>query len=375
VDDNVWITRFGAGDSAAGGTGVRIAVKDNIDVAGVVTTCACPAHAEGRAAAEADAGCLSGARAAGAFVVGKTNLHELAYGTSGINPFFGTPTNPLDGRRIPGGSSSGSAVAVATGQADVALGTDTGGSVRIPAACCGVVGLKTTHGRIPLAGVWPLATSLDTVGPLARDVDGALLGMQLLEPGFVEAELDERLVVGRLRPESEAAVDAAVDAALVAAGFEVREMSLPSFSAAREAGGTLLGYESWLVNGHLVGKEGISVAERIAGGADVSIDDLATVGDTAVRWLAELDEAFETVDLLALPTLPILPPYVAEGLDTEPLGRHTMPVNLAGLPAIALPAPTGGVLPASLQLVAPAYAEDLLIAAARLVERAVADRS
>src|SRR5438477_238731 len=139
-------------------------------------------------------------------IVGKANLHELAYGVSGVNGWFGTPVNPLDPGLVPGGSSSGSAVAVATDVADVALGSDTGGSVRIPAACCGITGLKTTHGRISLEGVWPLAPSLDTIGPLARDVAGLTLGMQLLEPGFTPAAAPARRI-GRLRtaarPETE----------------------------------------------------------------------------------------------------------------------------------------------------------------------------
>ena len=134
--------------------------------------------------ASADAALLAGTRAAGARIVGKANLHELAFGTSGVNPWAGTPENPLDPRRIPGGSSSGSAVAVATDLADVAIGSDTGGSIRVPAAFCGVSGLKTTFGRIPLDGVWPLARSLDTAGPMAVDVAGLTTMMQLLEPGF-----------------------------------------------------------------------------------------------------------------------------------------------------------------------------------------------
>src|SRR4051812_11778770 len=155
---------------------------------GLPTTGGCRALERRATPATKDAECLQEIRrreAAGeAWIVGKTNLHELAYGVTGVNEWFGTPTNPLDPRRLPGGSSSGSAVAVAVGDADVALGSDTGGSVRIPAGCCGIAGLKTTHGRIPLDGVWPLAPSLDTVGPMARDVAGLVLGMQLLEPAF-----------------------------------------------------------------------------------------------------------------------------------------------------------------------------------------------
>jgi amidase len=365
MDDHVWITRLDPP-----GDGVRLAVKDNIDVAGVVTTCACPAYAAGRAAAERDAPCLAGARAAGARIIGKTNMHELAYGAAGVNRFYGTAVNPLDPLRIPGGSSSGSAVAVATGQADVAFGTDTGGSVRIPAACCGVVGLKTTFGRLPVDGVWPLAPSLDTVGPLGRDVAAVLLGMQLLEPGFVEAEAAPR-VVGRLRPASDGVIDAAVDAALAAAGFDVREVELPSFLPARRAGDELLSYEAWLVDRHLVGRDGIDVGERIADGARLTIDDVRAAAAIGAQWLHELADVFERVDLLALPTLPVFPPYLEGFRPMEALARHTMPFNVAGLPAIAVPVPSSGSLPASVQLAAPAYGEDLLVAAARVVERAV----
>src|SRR6202012_489929 len=124
--------------------------------------------------AEADAPCLAGLRAAvdagEARIVGKTNLDELAVAAAGVNPWFGTPRNPLDPTRIPGGSSSGSAVAVAAGEAEVGIGSDTGGSVRIPSACCGTVGLKTTIGRVSTAGVVPLSQSLDTIGPIGADV-------------------------------------------------------------------------------------------------------------------------------------------------------------------------------------------------------------
>src|SRR5438094_7098542 len=160
------------------GSGPRLAVKDLIDVEGVPTTAGSRAVERGAKPADADAPCLRGARAAGARIVGKANLHELAMLPFGTNPWFGTPVNPLDPALIPGGSSSGSAVAVATDEADVALGSDTGGSVRVPAACCGVAGLKTTHGRISVDGVYPLAPSLDTVGPIAGKGPGPGLGMQ-----------------------------------------------------------------------------------------------------------------------------------------------------------------------------------------------------
>src|ERR1700757_3651429 len=139
-----FITRLSRHDG-----GIRLAVKDLIDIEGVPTTVGSRAVALAAAPAERDAQCMAGARAAAVTIVGKVNLHELAFGASGVNQYFGTPVNPLDHDRVPGGSSSGSAVAVAAGEADIAYGSDTGGSIRIPAACCGVAGLKTTWGRIP----------------------------------------------------------------------------------------------------------------------------------------------------------------------------------------------------------------------------------
>ena len=210
------------------GGGLRLAVKDLIDLAGVPTTAGSRALAETAVPADADAPCMAGARAAGVAIVGKVNLHELAFGASGVNHYFGTPVNPLDPERVPGGSSSGSAVAVADGDADIAYGSDTGGSIRIPSAFCGITGLKTTHGRVSLERVWPLAPSLDTVGPMARDIAGVVAGMALLEPGFT---LDARPAarVGRIRPagvDVDPVIDAAVDAALTRCGAEVDRKSV-----------------------------------------------------------------------------------------------------------------------------------------------------
>ena len=162
---------------------------------GVPTTAGCRAVADLAQPATPTPPASPGA-AAGARIVGRTNLHELALGVTGVNPWFGTPVNPLDPGRVPGGSSSGSAVAVATGEAEVAFGSDTGGSVRIPAACCGIAALKTTWGRVSVEGVWPLAPSFDTVGPMARDVRGLVTGMELLEPGFRVASTVPRRVAG-----------------------------------------------------------------------------------------------------------------------------------------------------------------------------------
>ena len=201
--------------------------------------------------------------------VGKTNLHELAYGITGVNEAFGTPVNPLDPRRVPGGSSSGSATAVAAGEADVAYGTDTGGSIRIPAACCGIAGLKTTWGRISLDGVRPLAPSLDTVGPMAADVDGLIAGMALLEPGFAVAA-DAPRTVGRLAIDADPVVDAAVDDALRAAGFAVQRITIPELQDVIAASAALLDAQAWATNAALFGRAadriGANVRDRLRAG-------------------------------------------------------------------------------------------------------------
>ena len=239
---------------------------------GVPTTAGCRAVAEEAEPAAADAACLAGARAAGAVIVGRTNLHEFALGVTGINPWYGTPENPLDPRLVPGGSSSGSAVAVATGEADVAFGSDTGGSVRIPAACCGTAGLKTTWGRVPLDGVWPLSPSFDTVGPMARDVAGVVLGMQLLEPGFEVGDA-AGIRVGRLRVDAHPAIEAAIDVALRTSEWPVTDIDEPSWDGVTAAAGILLVSEAWETDHELVarnpGKVGSDVVNRLTLGADL----------------------------------------------------------------------------------------------------------
>ena len=359
-----------------GGGGVRVAVKDLIYVAGLPTTAGCRAVARAAEPAAVDATCLAGLRAAveagEARIVGKTNLDELAAGASGVNPWYGTPRNPLDPERIPGGSSSGSAVAVAAGEAELAIGTDTGGSVRIPAACCGVTGLKTTWGRIPREGVYPLSQSLDCVGPLARDVAGAVAGMRLLEPGFEPAATPAR-VVGRVRvPDVDPVIDAAVDAALASAELEVVEVELPGWGPAFEAALGVLLPEAWRNNRHLIEEApedvGEVVVRQISLGADYVAAEQAA-RETQRAWQTELGAAFERVELLACPTLAGFALPLAEFEAVAGITR-TMELNLAGVPALAQPVRTEGRLPASLQLFGPHDSEELLVATGAVVEAA-----
>jgi amidase len=368
---STFITRY---DTS--GPGVRLAVKDLIDMEGELTTAGCRAVAARAVPAVADAACLAGARAAGARIVGRTNLHELALGVTGVNPWYGTPVNPLDPALVPGGSSSGSAVAVATGEADVAYGSDTGGSVRIPAACCGTAGLKTTWGRVPLRGVWPLSPSFDTVGPLARDVAGLVTGMELLEPGFtVAGGRGADFTVARLPISADPAITAAIDRALHLADWDCRDLPLAGWDDATMQAGLLLVVEAWHSDATLVEEDpegiGDDVRTRLQLGS--AFDDRAVRAAWVAQraWKATLERTFTEVDILVAPTLTIFPPRLEDGDDLL-VSRCTLPVNLAGLPALSLPVPAAGALPASVQLIGPAYGEERLLAAGALLEAAVA---
>ena len=325
------------------GPGLRVAVKDLVAMAGLPNVAGSPALDP--VPAEQDAACLEPVRRSGAVLVGRTAMHELAYGITGLNPWQGTPTNPL-GAYVPGGSSSGAAVVVANGEADVAIGTDTGGSVRIPAACCGVAGLKTTHGRLSLTGVHPLAPRFDTVGPLAPDVAGLVTGMQLLEPGFAPGRPGR---VGRFRPAAAAGVDDALDRVL----GPLPEVSLPGWDEADRAGLVLLDAEAYALQGHLLasGRLGTAVAERLAAAGRHTAADVAWAEQVRLRWRAELDAVLATVDVVALPVLRDTPAPLDDPGRMSAL-RLTVPVNLAGLPALAVPVPRRDGPPASLQLVA-----------------------
>ena len=373
------------GEPAAATAPLRVAVKDNVDMAGVVTTNGSQVIAEEGAPAGADAACLAGLRAAEqegrAVIVGRTNLHELAFGVTGVNPWFGTPTNPLDPELVPGGSSSGSAVAVATGAADAAIGTDTGGSVRIPAACCGVVGLKTTRGRIPLEGVRPLAPSLDTLGPLAAGVAAAEAMMALLEPGFSSAGTSPAGRIGRLRLPAEPGIDSDIDAALTAyadaTGAPVTDIELPGWDAATHAVMIVMSSEAWAVHADLwrrhADRLSPDVAERLELSSLLGPDEVAAAWETARDWARELERAFRAVDVIALPVMAEPPPKLADGARLTRI-RYVAPFNLSGHPALALPVGRPGGPRPSLQLAGPAGAEEMLLATGAVIEERLAER-
>ncbi len=376
VGDHVFIHRT----DVVPRSGLRLAVKDCIDVAGTITTAGCPAVAQGAPVAVADAACLVGARAAGAQIVGKTNLHELCFGATGVNPHYGTPRNPLDPARVPGGSSSGSAVAVATGQADIAYGTDTAGSVRNPAAYCGVVGLKTTFGRIPVVGTRPLAPSMDTIGPLARDVAGVVAGMALLEPGFAPAESARgQIRLARFAGlDADPRIEAAVDAALARVGAAAVAVSIGGWTQAHTDGLDLMYGEALEANRTLVADHGdrlgADVRARFARAVTLTEAHLAAVRGRRGSWQDELAATLAGFDALVLCGMTRFPPGLR---DPDPASNvAAVPVSFAGFPALCVPVPTvdgpstvdGTPYPASLQLVGLPGSEERLVGIGAVIQ-------
>lgn len=374
-DDPTWITRLDpADDPLARPDGLRLAVKDCIDVAGVVTTAGSPVVGERAEPAAVDAACLIGARAAGVRIVGKTNLHELCFGSSGVNPHYGTPVNPIDPGRVPGGSSSGSAVAVATGQADVAFGTDTTGSVRTPAACCGVVGFKPTFGVVPVAGTRPLAPSLDTIGVLGRSVADVAAGLTLLDSRLTEGDVLASVTVGRLRlPDTDPSIEGAIDSALLDAGYDLVDVELPGWDAAHDAASTVLYGEALTVNEDLWelhrDRLGADLVERFSLAEIIGPAELGDARAHRIAWRSELADVLGTVGVLALPAMLTFPARLG---SQAVVPNPTCPaISLSGHPAVVLPVPAGGLFPAGLQLVAPDHHELRLLATAARVEAAV----
>ncbi len=353
------------------GDGIPLAVKDLFDTAGLRTTYGSILFADHVPERTAEA--VARLEAAGYSNVGKANLHEFAYGVSSHNPHFGAVENPLASGRMAGGSSSGSAAAVAAGHAETGLGSDSGGSIRIPAACCGIVGFKPSHGLVSMEGCFPLAPSFDHAGPIGRDVETCARMLEALAPGFERAEpislaevevgvawLEHAEPLVRTRLESAAELFPRRRAVTfpfpegVGAVFmrEVAESHRGLFPERAEA----------------YGENVRSKLERCVAVTDAELE-------AGRRSLEEYREraaaAFEGIDLLLTPTLAfVAPPAVEDDREIrEAVIRFTYPFNALGWPALALPCgPAEDGLPASLQLVAPAGEDARAIAAGALLE-------
>lgn len=373
--------------------GWTVAVKGNIDVAGWRTTAGCPAYGE---VATAHAPVLERLLGAGAILVGTTNLDQFATGLVGTRSPHGTPTNPVDPALVPGGSSSGSAVAVAAGLVDVALGTDTAGSGRSPAAMCEVVGLKPAPGAWPTEGVVPACRSLDCVSVFARTLDAATAAADVIG-ATTWAPVDRRQRIGvpdaatlaRCDPPTASAFRLHLSA-LRAAGHELVEVDLSGFVAA----GDLLYDGPWVaeraasvgdfIRSHPDDVDPV-VAGIVLGGFEISGVEVVRGQERLERRQAEMADIWADIDTLVTPTVPFVP--TVEDVDAEPvdlnrrLGMFTHPCNLLGLAAISVPGPRrSDGRPSSLTVLAPAGREREIVAGARAAaepgrHHAVADPS
>ncbi|HEX4503278.1 MAG TPA: amidase [Scandinavium sp.] len=345
---------------------LHFAVKDTLDVAGYRTQAGCPAL-ENAPVAEQHASVVATLLNKHCVLTGKTTLHELAFGVTGINPWSGTPLNPRYPALIPGGSSSGSAAVVASGEADFSIGTDTGGSVRMPAACCGIIGLKPGYGVLSRKGVMPADSSLDCVGVFSRDAQvlrqvTTRLSVTVDAP---LATLPTMSFISAATPE----IDSLILSFLAERDISPQPTNLPTLDDAHRAGLAIISHENWLALSPLLasGKVSTDVATRIRAGADVSTQALQDAERIRARFTAQVDALLTQTPLLALATLPELPPTLDEARDplsVVNLTRLVRPFNLSGHPALTLPVGEIDGRPVSLQLIAAKGHDGLLVQAA-----------
>jgi aspartyl-tRNA(Asn)/glutamyl-tRNA(Gln) amidotransferase subunit A len=356
------------------GEGTVVAVKDLVDVRGTVTTAGGTLLPD--KPAEDDAPVIKLMRKQGCVMVGKANLHEWAFGVTSSNPHYGFVRNPHDPSRVPGGSSGGSAVAVAAGMCDWAVGSDTGGSIRVPASLCGVVGFKPTLGTVSTEKVFPLSPTLDTMGPLAPDVETAARALESM------CELNDLLPKARHNLDRyNLAVPAGwvegLDAPTAEAWNRVSaglpEIPFPDRRDTSEPGRVILFVEAAALHRGWIKqfpeKYGEDVRGHLINGLEVPGVDYVDALRERRRLRVELEAAMADYDAVLLPATAIVAPLIGQPDVREPLTRFTRPLNTTGHPAITLPAPVTG-LPVGIQIVGHLNQEAHLVEVALALETA-----
>jgi aspartyl-tRNA(Asn)/glutamyl-tRNA(Gln) amidotransferase subunit A len=365
-------------DGTAGAlAGIPLAVKDLFDTAGVRTTYGSRIFAGH--VPDADAEAVRIVRAAGAVIVGKTLTHEFAWGITSANPHFGPCRNPHDLERVPGGSSGGSGAALAAGMCALALGSDTGGSIRIPAAFCGVSGLKPTYGRISARGVFPLAPSLDHVGPMARTPVDVRLLYEVLAPGHPAREARRIAVCPDLHLHApDPSIGRAFDAAVAALDAEIAEVAFPEAERIYPAFQALQGAEAAHVHRELLAVNaehyGADVRGRLESARAVTLSQYLEASATRAEIVSAFARVFEQADLLITPIAATTPAKIEDvSPDFRPrVLTYTVPQDIAGLPACAVPAGTDEHgMPVGVQLTGPAGSEHRVLAAAEALYAAL----
>ncbi len=388
-------TRAKAGQSLGPFDGAVVSIKDLYDVKGEVTRAGSRVLAEEGLVAKADAPVVARLRAAGAAIVAKTNMSEFAFSGVGANPHYGTPGNPFDRARAPGGSTSGGAVAVADGMCAIAIGTDTGGSTRIPAALCGLVGWKPRQRRVPTAGAFPLSFTLDSIGPMAKTVAecalaDAVMAREAAAPLEPVSLAGLRFGIWRGMPFEgiDATVGAAWDAAVARLGkagvrLSDESIALVDDMIAVNAKGGFAPTEAFAIHRERLKRNGEGfdpfIRVRIERGGTVPAYDYIDMAQTRRRLVGAMDARMASLDALILPTTPIVAPKLAELAAPDEFGRknalllrNTNPVNFFDLCAISLPLPRQNGLSSGLMLVARNGQDRRLFDIAASVEKALA---
>lgn len=375
--------------------GLPISIKDLFDVAGDITMAGSVALDDAPPAA-ADAPVVQRLFAAGAVIVGRTNMTEFAFSGLGLNPHYGTPLNPFNraAKRIPGGSSSGAAVSVSDDMAAAAIGTDTGGSVRIPAALCGLTGFKPTARRVSREGVLPLSTSLDSIGPIARSVACCAM-LDAILSGTGENLLGEASLAGlRLAVPKTVALDsmdavvgASFDAALGTlsrAGAQISEIAVPEFAqlGAINAKGGFAAAEAWHWHRELIRRAGDRydprVRLRILRGREMSAADYIDVLAARTAWIGAVEARIAPFDALVMPTVPVIAPRIDELADDATYGatnllilRNPSLINFLDGCALSVPCHRPGEAPVGLMIAGVAGRDRTVLSIAQAVEQAL----
>lgn len=377
--------------------GIPVSIKDLFDVAGEVTSAGSTILAAAPPAAR-DCPAVARLRAAGAVLAGRTNMVEFAFSAVGINPHYGTPVNPADHavERIPGGSSSGAAVSVATGAALAALGSDTGGSLRIPAALCGLVGFKGTARRVPTYGAIPLSTTLDTVGAITKSVRDAVLLHEVLSgnPAHLSKKALPDCLFAVVRNQMQDDLDPTVAGAFEAslrtfrdAGAQIDEVDIPDIGelAAINASGGFSAAESYAWHRKLLAVHQAEydprVAQRILRGAAMSAADYVDLVAARKGWIHRMEARLAEFDAVLSPTVPIVAPPIAGVLTDDDeffrinnlLLRNPSLVNMLDGCAISLPCHAAGQLPVGLMVWQAAMHDDVVLSLALQIETAIQD--
>ena len=352
--DAVWIERFDETQNEC----FSVGIKDNIDIVGYRTTIGTQALSD-QQPATADAEVISRIKDADIVISGKTSLHELAFGMTGVNHYFGTPVNPKFSELIVGGSSSGSAVAVANNEVRGAIGTDTGGSVRVPAACCGVIGFKPTFGRVSRKGVYPESSSLDCVGTFARTMTDLIRLHSVIDPLFMPSSVPtklEDLSCALFVEQSHTSISKQVIKYMGELSASLTKVQIPLFEDAFKAGMTIIAYETYQAFGHLLHSPsiGTDIRERLKLASNITAEEIEYANTVRRCFSEQIDVILKSHPLIITPALPDTPLLARDALDGKQdlkISYFARPFNLSGHPAIVLPINNQGTTPVSLQLI------------------------